>query len=304
MNYEQMLYLVELYRTNSMTQAASNLFVSQSTISKSMKNLQNSLGTELFHATKSGVTFTNAGSLIARRAKRFLSDLNHFNTDIEDIVRQDTYNIHGNLTIAGSILCQELILPWVIPSYLSLYPNVSLKTVLLPGEDILGFFNRDDLDILIMPSNDDLTQNIQTVSNIKCEFLCNYQLCAAMRTVHPLCRRQTVTFSELCYFPWISVNSKYDDFAFFNPTQTEKNTIHPQVILKTTSLTQALQTVAKTDAIVITSNFTRVHHLVQNGAIAMVPIRNAGTYVLSAFYNLNSPKINLIKNFIRHINLN
>lgn len=49
MDLREMHYLLEIANTGHMTQAANNLFISQPALSKSLRKVENELGTELFY---------------------------------------------------------------------------------------------------------------------------------------------------------------------------------------------------------------------------------------------------------------
>ena len=61
MTITQFKYVVEIAKYNSINAAARQLFVSQSVISTSIKNLENELGTNIFHRTNKGIKLTPFG---------------------------------------------------------------------------------------------------------------------------------------------------------------------------------------------------------------------------------------------------
>ena len=62
MTLQQLQYLVALAESNSINQAAQNLFVSQSGISKAIKQLESELGFPLLERSSRGITFTSRGT--------------------------------------------------------------------------------------------------------------------------------------------------------------------------------------------------------------------------------------------------
>ena len=73
MTLQQLQYLVAIAETNSINQAAQSLFVSQSSISKAIKQLEEELGTTLIVRTKNGAVLTKAGSEAMMIASHILS---------------------------------------------------------------------------------------------------------------------------------------------------------------------------------------------------------------------------------------
>ena len=58
MTLQQLQYLVAIAETNSINQAAQSLFVSQSSISKAIKQLEEELGFTLMERNYRGIAFT------------------------------------------------------------------------------------------------------------------------------------------------------------------------------------------------------------------------------------------------------
>lgn len=70
MNFLHIYYVTEIARYGSINKAASHLFVSQSALSRAVKDLENNLGFELFTRTPAGVIPTQQGQEFLQQAKR------------------------------------------------------------------------------------------------------------------------------------------------------------------------------------------------------------------------------------------
>lgn len=70
MTIQQLQYLLEVHRTGSISQAAKNLYVAQSSVSSSISGLENELGFELFSRSRQGVHPTTQGLRILEQASR------------------------------------------------------------------------------------------------------------------------------------------------------------------------------------------------------------------------------------------
>ncbi len=75
MNFQQLRYAVEIEKTSSITAAAKNLYMGQPNLSKSIKELENELGTVLFHRTAKGMEPTSSGLQFLRYAKDILRQI-------------------------------------------------------------------------------------------------------------------------------------------------------------------------------------------------------------------------------------
>ena len=61
MNLLHLKYAIEVEKTSSITKAAENLYMGQPNLSKSIKELEDTLGIELFKRTSRGVVPTDKG---------------------------------------------------------------------------------------------------------------------------------------------------------------------------------------------------------------------------------------------------
>ena len=80
---KQMKYAVEIARCGSINQAAQNLFVTQPSLSKAMKELENVLGYTVFQRGPSGTTVTEEG-------REFLQTAEEIVYKLERLERQTT----------------------------------------------------------------------------------------------------------------------------------------------------------------------------------------------------------------------
>jgi len=75
MNTLYFQYVIEVDRTNSITQAAENLFIAQPNLSKAIKELEANLGFKIFKRTSKGVIPTPRGVTFLEHARRIVRQL-------------------------------------------------------------------------------------------------------------------------------------------------------------------------------------------------------------------------------------
>lgn len=75
MNILHLRYAVEVERTRSISKAAENLFMNQSNLSRSIRELEQSLGITIFKRTSKGMTPTTQGEDFLRHAKRIIAEI-------------------------------------------------------------------------------------------------------------------------------------------------------------------------------------------------------------------------------------
>ncbi len=85
MNTLHFKYAVEVERTGSITQAADNLYMAQPNLSKAIKELEDTLGIEVFKRTSKGMVPTKKGAAFLIYAKKILAQLD----EVESLCRPD-----------------------------------------------------------------------------------------------------------------------------------------------------------------------------------------------------------------------
>lgn len=97
MKLEQLVHVVEVANTQSISKAASNLLLSQPGLSSSIKQLEYELGTELFTRSKKGVELTAVGSSFVMYAKKVLEQVDA----MEALCKEQSTPIRPTLSVAS-----------------------------------------------------------------------------------------------------------------------------------------------------------------------------------------------------------
>lgn len=75
MNTQYFRYALEVEKTGSITQAANNLFMSQPTLSKAIKDMEETVGFPIFKRTSKGVVPTHRGTEFLAHARKIASEV-------------------------------------------------------------------------------------------------------------------------------------------------------------------------------------------------------------------------------------
>ena len=73
MTIQQCIYVLEIHNTGSFSEAARKLFVAQSSLSNSVKSLEDELGIKIFERSKNGAVLTEAGAEFVRYASEMVA---------------------------------------------------------------------------------------------------------------------------------------------------------------------------------------------------------------------------------------
>lgn len=138
-------YLLAVADHGGFTRAAEALHVSQPTLSQQIRQLEETLGVNLFDRTSRTVKPTDAGEAYIECARRVLVELEAGKRalhDVKDLSR-------GNLRLAMTPTFMAYLAGPLVRDYVARYPNIHLQIFELSMADIESGLADDSLDIAI-----------------------------------------------------------------------------------------------------------------------------------------------------------
>jgi len=125
----------QVARRGSVRSAARELGVTQPGLSRTLRDLEQTLGTQLFLRSSEGVVLTEAGVAFSQRAEWILEELRRAAEEVEQI----NHFSHGGLTVGFSSLIALTVFPQIAETFKQALPQVALTAkegqlnALLPG---------------------------------------------------------------------------------------------------------------------------------------------------------------------------
>lgn len=132
--------------TGNITHAAEVLFMTQSAISKRLKQIEFEFGQPLLIRSHQGITFTPAGEEVLAFCRKTLSDLDQ----IKQSITATTEDICGTLRVGYSISYGTYRLARQISEYHNKYPNVNLKVTSDQSPNLYQQMMEGTLDLAII----------------------------------------------------------------------------------------------------------------------------------------------------------
>lgn len=147
-------YFLEIAREGNMSRAADKLNISQPTLSKQMKALEEELGKDLFIRIASGLVLTDEGMLLRKRAEDIVNMVNKTTAEFKDL-----NNIQGGEVYIG---CAEshLIrhLAAIIRNFRNNYPLFQFHLTSGNTEQVVERLERGLLDFAVIVEPPDLSR--------------------------------------------------------------------------------------------------------------------------------------------------
>lgn len=132
-------------RLGSIRQAALTLNVAPSSISRSIKQLEEDLGTPLFDRTKQRLRLTSAGELLEHHIKQSTGEMNRAVTEIGDLqgLRR------GTVTLAVIESASRGILTDVLAGFWVRHPEISVDIQVVGSQDAVDLVHQGEADLAL-----------------------------------------------------------------------------------------------------------------------------------------------------------
>ena len=149
MNSLVLKYILTIAEEKNMTRAAERLYISQPSLSQSLKNLEKELGVDLFERSRQGVVLTPAGEHYVEWAKQILFAEAMMKRKIQDISAKNVRQIKFGTTPQRT----SYILDFVVNQFQKEYANYKIFLEDRPSTELYELLDRGSLDFIIDTTN-------------------------------------------------------------------------------------------------------------------------------------------------------
>ncbi|MGL5313978.1 MAG: LysR family transcriptional regulator [Peptostreptococcaceae bacterium] len=200
MDFKELNYVIAVAKHQNITKAAQDLYISQPSLSKYIKNLETNMGVRLFNRLGNRFILTYAGECYVENAKEILLLKDKLNAQMLDIVNLDK----GKLNIAFPYTRGSYMIPATIPNFVEQYPNVEVNLIENHSSNLEELLLNGDADIAILnaPINS---------PDLDYEILGDEEIVLVTSKKHPLANCGELTNDGK--YPWIDIR-KFKDERF------------------------------------------------------------------------------------------
>lgn len=149
--FQGMQYVYEVYKERSFSKAAQNLYISQPSLSATVKKIEARIGMPVFDRSTTPIRLTECGQEYIKCAEKILDIQNEFENYLSDIQELKT----GQLSIGASNLFASFLLPPYISLFTQRYPKVKVNLVEASTPLLLESLSAGTLDLIIDNSSYD-----------------------------------------------------------------------------------------------------------------------------------------------------
>jgi DNA-binding transcriptional LysR family regulator len=233
MDIRQLEYFIEVARHKSFSKAADSVYVSQPSISRAIRELENELGVALLYRNTKSVELTDNGEAILEQAQQIISSFQNIAAQLEEVAKLQTGKIHIGLPpITGVTVLADLL-----GKFKKEYPNIEISLYEFGSKKIELAIQEGLLDvgvICVPPEDNGLYEMISLVKD---------PLWIIMHPGHRLASRSDISYCDLIDERFVLYSN---DFGLHD-TITERCRqagLNPHILLKTSQRELMTQIVA------------------------------------------------------------
>jgi len=197
---QQLRIIKAIASENSFTKAAEILFISQPSLSKQVKLLENRLGILLLNRENNKISLTEGGKLFLQYAERILALCEESCRALNDLKNGD----RGSLTVGASQTIGTYLMPQVLALFAQHYPQINLKVQVDSTRFIAKNVVNRDIDIAVVGGDvpEDLKKYLEIESFVEDE------LTLIIPKSHPFAtkKKKSINKEDLYHLNFITLN--------------------------------------------------------------------------------------------------
>ena len=138
-------YVLEVFKEKSFSKAAKNLYISQPSLSASIKRIETKISAPLFDRSSNPITPTEIGMQYIKNAL----EISKIEEGFLNYANDNLNILKGEIKIGGSSLFSSYILPPMITRFNKMYPHTDFKIYEDKTKNLMMMLLDGDLDIVI-----------------------------------------------------------------------------------------------------------------------------------------------------------
>ena len=186
MELRQIRYFLKVAELLNFSEASKALFITQSTLSQQIRQLENEFDTILFERNSHEVSLTEAGQQFMRYARKVMIDVDDCTQKMDDLKNMLTGELNIGVTFTFSPLLTETVL-----EFMKLYPHVRLNVFYKTMSELMDMLQRREVDFVLAFKPTDRNDKIES------HVLFNNHLSVVVSEQHSLAKRKSLTLDDL-----------------------------------------------------------------------------------------------------------
>ncbi|MCD8230468.1 MAG: LysR family transcriptional regulator [Clostridiales bacterium] len=200
---QQMRYFIEVASCGSFTRAAKLLYTTQSSLSKTVSALEQTLDVQLFIRNKKQVVLTKAGRHLYQRWAVILQDLEKSMDECR--ILQGGHNHFLAIGILDSQISAKITAP-LIRGYLQEYPEANISVSACEPQEVRKSLMEDNLDLVFT-----VLYDLEQLDSHPFDFMILNECChsVCMLAENPLAEKDVLTVEDLRDSRFVGISPLY-----------------------------------------------------------------------------------------------
>lgn len=293
MELRQIKYFLKAAETLNFTQAANEVFISQSTLSQQIKQLEIELGSPLFDRIGKRVALTETGKTFKPYALQAIANAREGQQAVRELNNLESGEIRVGLTYAWSAAITKIII-----DFKNTYPKIRLKIVFGTTDELLIQLKELKIDLLCTF----LDRTIED-PDFHSEAIFESPMMMVVAANSALAGRKSITLEELAKLPMALPDSGYSTRQYLD-TIMIKSKLSPEYDLEINDIPTLFKMVETGKWVTVLTHIT----VMDQPSLSAIPIkgpkmnREAHLVRLSGLYQSRSNKrfCDLLKENYKH----
>ncbi|MDE6464538.1 MAG: LysR family transcriptional regulator [Muribaculaceae bacterium] len=186
MELRQLKYFVRVAETLNFSEAARQLFITQSTLSQQIRQLEDELGAQLLHRSSHSVSLTESGAELLPCARETLRAGELCKARMADLNNMEAGTLDIGVTYSfGAILTETLV------TFMKRYPRIKLNIFYKPMAELMDMLRSREVDFVLA------FKPKAAMEGIESHILFQNSLSVIVSDSHALAGQQRVSLAEL-----------------------------------------------------------------------------------------------------------
>ena len=140
-----MEYIYAIYQEKSFTRAAEKLYISQPSLSLTIKKIENDIGYPIFERCGKEVTLTPIGEKYIKAIEEIMKIQSKLAAEVDDILKLK----QGNVAIGSTTFIASYLLPGILKKFNEKYPSIKVSIVVEQSLELENMLEKGEIDIII-----------------------------------------------------------------------------------------------------------------------------------------------------------
>lgn len=186
MELRQLRYFLKVAETLNFSSASKELFITQSTLSQQISQLERELDQKLFQRNSHEVILTEAGQTLLPLARDTVNSANTCVLRLQELRAMLVGELNIGVTFSFSSIATETLM-----DFLKKYPKVKLNVCYASMEELMEKLIRHELDFVLA------FRPLVRDEHVESHVLFSNRLAAIVNEYHPIAKYRSVTLDEI-----------------------------------------------------------------------------------------------------------